>query len=498
VEFIIPLGLSGYMTTKDELLRELDFGSVDAESEEELAKRFVQTQDFTDISNEKKILILGPKGSGKSAIFRLLTDYQSEAKQILGERFPDDTHVIKGTGGNDVQSVNDRTLGELMREDGFSYERFWRVYIGLKIASKLGTEGYTSDGELGNVLRAFDEQSDWRILPVFRSFWEKIVGTPPSGGQVSYGKFSIQFNSDENLDIGRLLQDEQQTLEDNNKSVWLLLDRIDELRSREPKERKELLEALLKTQIDFLGNFDNIHLKIFLRTDIWSDLHLTNHSHLRDKKIRLEWNDTQLLRMINKRMLQSDTIKRGIEESLSTTIDPEQIGSYDKKTQEDIFYSVFEDQVYSGEREADLFDWITARIRDGHGAKYPRELISFCNEAKRLQLRHEEDCEDRLIAGLRVRDAYYEVSKQRVNTYLSEFPDLDEHFNRFDGRNKAEFSHGELLNMFEDLESSPDKAISRMVDIGFFEEDRTEDGNKMYEIPRIYRDGIGLVLKGRP
>jgi energy-coupling factor transporter ATP-binding protein EcfA2 len=486
------------MPTKDDLLEELDFGSVDAESEEELAKLFVQTQDFTNISDEKKLLILGPKGSGKSAIFRLLTDYQREAKEFLGDKFPEDTYIIKATGGNDIQSVNDRSLGKLMREDGFSYERFWRIYIGLKIASKLGTEGYTSDGELGNVLRAFDDQSDWRIIPVFKTLWQKIVGDPPSSGQISYGKFSIQFKNDENLDIGRLLQEEQQILENNGRSVWLLLDRIDELRSRNPEERKELLEALLKTQIDFLDRFENIYLKIFLRTDIWSDLHLTNHSHLRDKKIRLEWNDTQLLKLINKRMLQIDKINTGIKESLSTTIDPSEIEEHDKETQENIFYSVFEDQVYSGDREANLFDWMTARIRDGHGAKYPRELISFCNEAKRLQRQHEEDCENRLIAGLRVRDAYYEVSKQRVNTYLSEFPDLDEHFNRFDGRNKPDFSHGELMNMFDDLEPSPDNAIKRMVDIGFFEEDRTEGGSKTYEIPRLYRDGIGLVLKGRP
>jgi hypothetical protein len=196
-------------------------------------------------------------------------------------------------------------------------------------------------------------------------------------------------------------------------------------------------------------------------------------------------------------MLQSDLIKKGIEESMSTTINESDIEKYDKETQERICYSVFEDQVYSGPKEADLFDWMVKRIRDGHGGKYPRELISFCNEATRLQLQKEDNSEDRLIAGLTIRDAYKEVSNQRVNTYLPEFPQLDKHFDRFEGKKQAEFTHEELEDIFDDLEPEPDDAIKRMVDIGFLDEQR-RGGEQIYEIPRLYRHGIGLILKGRP
>ena len=486
------------MTTKDDLLTKLDFGSVDAESEEELAKRFVRTQGFGSIADEKKLIILGPKGSGKSAIFRLFTDFTPETRELLGDDFPKNTHIVKATGGDDVRSIDDRSLQQLMRQDDFSYERFWRIYIGLKTASKLGAEGYGSDGELGEVLKAFDEQSDWRIIPALKTIWEKVVGDPPSDGEISYGKFSVEFSSGDKIDIGQLLEEEQKILEQNNESVWLMLDRIDELRSKDLTERKALLEALFRTQINFMGRFNNINLKVFLRTDIWNELHFTNKSHIVDKRIELNWNDAQLLRLINKRMLQSDLIKKGVEESLSIDVDESELEKYDKKAQEDIFYSVFEDQVYSGPREADLFDWMTKRIRDGHGGKYPRELISFCNEATRLQLQKESNSNDRLIEGLTVRDAYEEVSEQRVNTYLTEFRELSEHFDRFDGRKKAEFSHGELLNMFDDLKPEPEDAIKRMVDIGFFEEKREGDEGRVYRIPRLYRHGIGLVLKGRP
>ncbi|WP_338728928.1 hypothetical protein [Haladaptatus sp. DJG-WS-42] len=487
------------MIDHNKYLYDLDFGNVDAESEEKLAKRFVRTQGFGKISDRDTLIILGPKGSGKSALFRLFTDFKDQAENFLGEDLPKNTHIIKATGGNDLRSLDNRNLQKIKNQDEFSYEDFWEIYIGVKIAEKLGEAGYTSDGELGNVLRALDEQKDWRLLPVFKTVWEYCIGDPPSSGKLSYGNFSIEIGSSNGVfDTELLLENEQSLLSENDETVWLLLDRIDELESKEPEKRKELIEALFRTQLTFLGKFDNIRLKIFLRTDIWSELNFVNKSHVSDKRVELNWDDSQLLKMTNKRMLQSDSVKEYVENSIGTEIDVGTVENFDQGSQKEIFYSVFEDTVYPGEREAELFDWMTTRIKDGHGGKYPRELISFCNGAVREEIGKEEHPKDRLIEGYSVRDAYNTVSNQRVNTYLSEFPDLKEHFDRFDTKKTAEYSYDDLYTMFEDLDPSPKNAIDRMVDIGFFRTDRDDNGNRIYEIPRLYREGIGLVIRGRP
>lgn len=491
------------MTNHNTLLHDLDFGKVDAESEEELVERFVRTYGFNQISDEDTLIILGPKGSGKSAIFRLLTEYTKEAQEILGEEHPTNTHLIKATGGNDVKSIDNRDLNKLRNQDDFSYDEFWRIYIGTKVASTLGDIGYTAGGKLGSgnelsdVLRAFNQQSDWRIIPVFKSIWEAIVGDPPSSGSISYGRFSLEIGNDENMNIDRLLEQEQQALEERGEDIWLLFDRIDELHSREPEKRKELLESLFTVQRTFVDRYSNIQLKIFLRTDIWNELQFINKSHIADKMVELQWDDLQLLKLVNKRMLQSDNVLKYIEESTSMEFSANNVDEHDKEIQEKIFYSVFEDQVYSGPREADLFDWMASRIEDGQGGRYPRELITFCNEAVKEEIQSEEHPDESLIGGLSVRDAFFTVSEQRVNTYLSEFPDLEEHFARFDGKKTAEYSHTELHDMFDDLEPNGKKAIDRMVDVGFFEENRSGE-EKKYEIPRLYREGIGLIIRGRP
>lgn len=326
------------MSSHETYLRALDFGTVDAESEEKLADLFVQTPGFGKLSDRSTLIILGPKGSGKSALFRLYTDFNEKAEDILNESVQDSVHIVKGTGGDDIRSLNNRNLQKIKDQNEFSYEDFWEIYTGVKIAEKLGEAGYTADGELGNVLRALDEQSDRRLLPVLKTVWEYCIGDQPSNGRLSYGNFSIEIGqSDGVFDTELLLKNEQSLLSEHDETVWLLLDRIDELESKNPEKRKELLEALFRTQLTFLGRFNNIRLKIFLRTDIWSELNFVNKSHVSDKRVELRWDDSKLLKMINKRMLQSDLIEEYVEKNINRNIDTDNIENLNSEIQKDIF-----------------------------------------------------------------------------------------------------------------------------------------------------------------
>src|SRR5690242_10734213 len=64
------------------LLRALTFGGDVAEFDEHLSTYFVETSSFVDIVNDNADLILGEKGSGKSAIFRHLADPQADIPEL--------------------------------------------------------------------------------------------------------------------------------------------------------------------------------------------------------------------------------------------------------------------------------------------------------------------------------------------------------------------------------------------------------------------------------
>jgi ABC-type arginine transport system ATPase subunit len=64
-------------------LKNIDFGVGASQQEKYLADYFYRSGSFEQASSEKTYLILGGKGAGKSAIFRVLGELQSEIP-ILG------------------------------------------------------------------------------------------------------------------------------------------------------------------------------------------------------------------------------------------------------------------------------------------------------------------------------------------------------------------------------------------------------------------------------
>jgi len=74
------------MKTKKDILTKLNFGSVDSESEENLDKIFIQTKNFEDFLRPETALLLGSKGAGKSAIFKLFTKFEESARRLSNKK----------------------------------------------------------------------------------------------------------------------------------------------------------------------------------------------------------------------------------------------------------------------------------------------------------------------------------------------------------------------------------------------------------------------------
>ncbi len=154
--------------------------------------------------------------------------------------------------------------------------------------------------------------------------------------------------------------------------------------------------------------------------------------------------------------------------------------------------------VYPGEREAQIVDWLTARVTDAQGTVLPRETIMLGNQAKEEQLRGGGVGEGALLSREAVRHAFSHVSQERVSGYLAEFPDVAEHLRRFRGQTTATFSREDLVGLMEGLEPFGIDLLDRMYEIGVL---RPVSGTTVtaqeFEIPRLYRIGLGLVIRGR-
>jgi hypothetical protein len=161
---------------------------------------------------------------------------------------------------------------------------------------------------------------------------------------------------------------------------------------------------------------------------------------------------------------------------------------------------IFDERAYPGQNEAKTVKWMVDRATDAKGVTFPRELISYGNIAREKQLEAGGPGDISLIAGRSVVQAYYDVSRIRCETYLSEFPDMSPHIARFRGKHDSPFERDELIQMFEGLDPCNRDAIERLHEIGML---ATEGGQDVavasrFDVPRLYRAGLGLEIRARP
>lgn len=105
------------------LIHQLDFGSFTAEKDTLLQTARIETSVFHDVINDRVDLILGTKGSGKTALFKILTNY-------LRDDFYKERIIL--LNGAEEPAGDPIFLGFKPRFDQLSlveFQNFWRVYL---------------------------------------------------------------------------------------------------------------------------------------------------------------------------------------------------------------------------------------------------------------------------------------------------------------------------------------------------------------------------------
>jgi hypothetical protein len=488
------------MATAKSALAALDFGEVDSESEADLERRFVRTDDFDRFLDPRNRLILGAKGSGKSALFEMFAKHLPSTRKLAGERLSK-VLIATGTGFGDVTELTTVDIQGFQELGAFEYNSLWKVYIALKLAAALGRLGYTSDGPLRDFLFATRRAKDYRIGPMVKDAWQLVVGTAPSELEINVmGSGAMIRSGRASLDVLDLLEDIEKVLAVHNQRIWLLFDKIDELHPTNPEQRDRALEGLFPACLAIERAFPSIVPRIFVRDDLYGPrLHFTNKSHFVGKQFTIEWDVEALRLMLLKRALATGEVHEYVMQSVPE-IQKREPESFTEDEVTSALRVIFDERAYSGPNEAKTISWMVARATDAKGVTFPREMISYGNIARRKQEEKGGPGDSSLISGRAVVDAYYVVSKVRCETYLSEFPELTEHIKRFRGKHDAPFERQELEAMFHGCRLDGQAAIDRLYEAGVISPEGKHDVSiaTTFDVPRLYRAGLGLNIIARP
>lgn len=274
------------------------FGPDAAELDRHLASYFIETSAWRNVSNSHTLVVLGRKGAGKSAIFR-----------ILKERPPDNTLVATASPKSfalDIfnQYIREYPTSPFNRE--VAYATAWKYSLLLEAllaiekdgpVFKVGNAAGVHDWLSKNV--DFDTDIISRTIAFLNSWRTGNVKVSALGVEIDRNKKTIKHDLIGH-DIERTLPNLESIL--RKKKMILAIDNLDEGWSDTPEQRAYLVGLVLAAKE--LSTVANFRVTLFMRTDAFRSIS-SNYHHLdklRDAIETISWTPTSLKSLVCQRI----------------------------------------------------------------------------------------------------------------------------------------------------------------------------------------------------
>ena len=297
------------------ILSQMDLGASSAENElRDLSGYYLPTDGFRRAQRGDVRLVLGRKGSGKTAIFLQVRDRIRSRKNVVLDFKPDGFRLVKFR--DKVLSLLDRGTAE------HTVTAFWEFLLSVELAHKIienDRELHRMDNtllapyrELASIYRTYGyaEQGD---------FSERMAALL-NGIE---GEFSARYSGENNAPAVALKSDEitglihkkdvtqlQRALTTylkHKNSVWILFDNIDKgwashgIAPQDLVIVKGLIEATRKIERALQQRDIDAHTLVFLRNDVYELLIDDVPDRGKESKAVLDWTDPELLREVIRR-----------------------------------------------------------------------------------------------------------------------------------------------------------------------------------------------------
>ncbi len=477
---------------KSDVLRKLNLGNSVAEHDKNLVNYFVNTSYVDTFLEDTYDIIKGVKGAGKTAMFLALCNnpdkYESlqdvkliQAINIKGD--PDFKRAFEQLGKDDmeIQSLIDS----------------WKIYI-INIVWKNITNEFSGYEELEKYLlknKLITEKEGFleKIIHSFKRAKFKIINTVNTDGsmtqELELGTNELENNQFDNniIDYNYIFKTIDDILIKNNKSLWVMMDRLDDAFPDNSQKDILALKSLLYAFKDICV-YDKIKVKIFIRDDIYSNVTengFTSLTHVASKTMTsIDWDRDKLEDLLLERLLFNDTFKQYLHENNISIV------NINQETKRAIFEILFKGQVDTGSNNPDTIGWIINHLKDGLNIYTPRDFIAIIDASRGYQLEElkrktHSDSEYYLIGATALRKAYNHISAQKLEAQLlGEYPECREWIFKFKD-SKAEHNEDTLKKI---LGKQWKHRIQKLVKIGFIEEKQNT-----WKIPFLYRAGLNIT-----
>lgn len=297
-------------------LLKFNFGDIEASEDDLLFDSVCKTSSILEFITGKKNIVLGEKGTGKTALFRLI----NEGKLKLLPKNGSKNVIIPVADNFQYKNVKSKLLKLIQTDDEdeiFKYQIIWELYLFRKIITQIKEKGGHFPSEIKRAIEltnnVFNDQELENLIKSKKTFGVKLYDTPTSVMPNFYMTSEpIISENDERQDSMEKLEIDldffkksiNDYLIDNELNYVIIIDRLDEFVSKtDVKIQLQMLEALIAVEREY-AQYSNLELKIFLRDDLFKQLSFEGigYDKVIAKKVDLEWKPDKIREFIAKRI----------------------------------------------------------------------------------------------------------------------------------------------------------------------------------------------------
>jgi NACHT domain len=456
-------------------LADLKFGAEEAERDELLDESFVPRRGMEAIFDMRRSIIVGDRGSGKSAIFRKLAGTSA---------VPHDRHVDICPVANPGDLLH-RIVEKEAWLDADALRAAWIVVVASVVASAVPASAPKRLRRNAADLRAAfglpTEQASLirRALPAaFRllggTTLKFAVGPVnleaqlPSGSGGRPGKASV--------DVESFLKEADNLLGESARRVIVMFDRIDEIFKYDRTKQEAVVQALLQAE-GHVSLFECIGLVVFLRTDLFELYDIQEKNKLVSRTLTLDWSEEEWLQVLVKRVLVNEPFQRLAKRLYADD------GTIETRSALEV--------LFPPEVEGQPVDqWLIDSLSNGNGDISPRLAVLLLYLTRELSARPEDIVSTLpLFTAETVGRAMTKLSDLSFAEIVNDFKVATSFVLNIRAGKLDSFDLHKVEKLFDEAEGKISEQVRLLERLGFLERVVQETGSgakSLFRIPKLY------------
>lgn len=459
--------LSVLSDSKSNILDELSFPSGQAEDQADFLETFIPTENVEKALRPGYPLVIGRKGTGKTAIFRKITEESNRRHAI----------IVSPSGlKNDRFWIPSREsfieFEKEIKKQGLSWREFWILQVCFSCL-------FDQKSGISNVEPLFDLEQNFDTIQNEFQFSQIVLSL------MSYDRLGL---------IAREYLNRIDRVASSN--TLLVFDGLDTgfgSSSEDRDRRTSALEGLLEMVIDLEANLKNLKFKVLLRSDIFDKLSFENKSHFYGKTANLSWQK------------RSDFFKVPLKQALRSSSFAELVRAYMKRStfpldvkfwaEEDVFqvWNLLLNERMRGGKSGFTRNWVWSRLADAKDNRSPRFILRLLDEALTWEKRESisSSYSKSVIRPRALVESLPQISKAAADALVNEeFKELQNFVDHLKLQERSPIERDKL--------SGYEKEVDTAIEIGLIGVyDEKNSSAIRYKIPDLYLTGIGMKRSGQ-